>query len=65
MLYNLKEHDRAWTVADSIIENCRDARSVFFGLIVPACFLFVTNIAFRRNDSKEVVGSECRSKGVN
>ena len=40
VLYQFKEDDRAWTVADSIIENCRDPRSVFFGLIVFHSFLY-------------------------
>ena len=34
VLYELKDHDHSWSVADSIIENCADPRSVFFGLIV-------------------------------
>lgn len=33
-MYNFKENDRAWQVADTIIEQCKDPRSVFFGLIV-------------------------------
>lgn len=33
VLYDLKESDRAWSIADSIIEQCKDSRSIFFGLI--------------------------------
>ena len=39
VLYDLKESDRAWSIADSIIEQCKDSRSIFFGLIVDRrCF---------------------------
>lgn len=34
MLYDFKEKDRAWSFADRIIEQCKDPRSVFYGLIV-------------------------------
>lgn len=34
MLYALKEDNRSWAAADKIIENCKDPRSIFFGLIV-------------------------------
>ncbi|KNB42717.1 exportin-1 [Blastocystis sp. subtype 4] len=34
VLYDLKESDRAWSIADSIIEQCKDSRSIFFGLIL-------------------------------
>lgn len=34
VLYDFKEKDRAWSFADRIIEQCKDPRSVFYGLIV-------------------------------
>lgn len=55
MLYALKEDNRSWAAADKIIENCKDPRSIFFGLIVGAAELG-SRIAAGRNGPAEMDG---------
>ena len=60
MLYALKEDNRSWAAADKIIENCKDPRSIFFGLIVETSE-FGLQLAIGRNGPAKMDGHSPRA----